>query len=426
MFSKFLAASVFYSGYHAINVQDRLNLNDSQTLSKELKTAHEFMAHEERMQHKPEWEKENLHERDASHERKSRKHHRHPRVKTVSSDEVCTYAVNRLKAGPSNVPQIIADGTAWTDSTFTGTDTIYWDNGTTASSKTTYDTKLADTSSSGVEFVRWPTGYTSAKIFDSTDSPHYTEPRQGGAGTCYIIQAMSGVAEFPALITATFLTTTKNDAGIHALRFYIRGKPWVVDIDDSLLFYNGVDSNGARMLYFTSPDATNTAMWAPLLEKAWAKIKGNYVTTDGGFLVEGVRALTGVPTFTYDANSIGTSATGALTSDEAYALIKAGEDANYIMAAGTDGTGNDQVTNTCGIAMSHAYAILAAFEMTDTSSVAHKMLLMRNPWGTTGYSSTWNKDDSNWTDALVAQVPLSIDPRTSNTLGIFTVPMSKF
>jgi hypothetical protein len=152
---------------------------------------------------------------------------------------------------------------------------------------------------------------------------------------------MSGVAEFSSLITSIFVTDKKNDAGIVAVRLFIRGKPWVVAIDDNLLFYNGVDSNGARMLYFTSPDATNTAMWAPLLEKAWAKVKGNYVTVDGGFLVEGVRALTGVPAFTYDANSVGKSTAGALTVAQAFSLMKAGEDANYIMAAATDGDGND-------------------------------------------------------------------------------------
>ena len=138
------------------------------------------------MQHKPKWEKENLKERDGSHERKSKKNE-HPKVKTVSSTEVCSHAVNRLKAGPPNVPKIVKDGKAWTDSTFEGTDTIYWDVGKTATSKSTYDNKIADTSSSGVEFLKWPTAYPNAKIFDSTDSPTYVEPRQGGAGTCYII-----------------------------------------------------------------------------------------------------------------------------------------------------------------------------------------------------------------------------------------------
>jgi len=94
-------------------------------------------------------------------------------------------------------------------------------------------------------------------------------------------------------------------------------------------------------------------------------------------------------------------------------MLLEAETANYIMAVGTAGSGNDQHTNTCGIAMSHAYSMLAAFTMTDASNVAHKMLLLRNPWGTTGYSAGWNHADTAWTDALVAQVPYSIDPRTS-------------
>lgn len=52
--------------------------------------------------------------------------------------------------------------------------------------------------------------------------------------------------------------------------------------------------------------------------------------------------------------------------------------------------------------MSHAYSILAPFTMTDTNNVAHKMLLMRNPWGETSYRSDWSSDDSRWTDALVS------------------------
>ena len=127
-----------------------------------------------------------------------------------------------------------------------------------------------------------------------------------------MIQALAGVAEFPDLITSIFLTKTKNTAGIHAIRFYIRGKPWVVAVDDELLWYNenGLDSNGNRMLYFTK-DATYAAFWAPILEKAWAKVVGNYAQANGGFIITGARVLTGVPGFTYNAAKLGTtSSTG--------------------------------------------------------------------------------------------------------------------
>lgn len=47
---------------------------------------------------------------------------------------------------------------------------------------------------------------------------------------------MTAVADRPSLLKQMFLTPEKNAAGIHGLRFYIRGKPWVVDIDDSILY----------------------------------------------------------------------------------------------------------------------------------------------------------------------------------------------
>jgi hypothetical protein len=50
--------------------------------------------------------------------------------------------------------------------------------------------------------------------------------------------------------------------------------------------------------------------------------------------------------------------------------------------------------------------------MTDADGQDYKMLLMRNPWSKTYYSKAWNKDDTNWTDGLVDQVPLGVDPRT--------------
>jgi hypothetical protein len=83
---------------------------------------------------------------------------------------------------------------------------------------------------------------------------------------------------------------------------------------------------------------------------------------------------------------------------------------NYIMAAGTNGE-SDKTTNHCGIANAHAYSIVDAFTMTDTNGVTHKMVMARNPWGITGYTGAWNQTDPNWTDALVSQVPMGIDPR---------------
>lgn len=155
-------------------------------------------------------------------------------------------------------------------------------------------------------------------------------------------------------------------------------------------------------------------MWAPILEKAWAKVKGTYGQTNGGFVVNGLRTLTNAPVFTYALASAG------LTAAETFSLLDAANDVDYPMGAGTSG-GSDTTFNDCGIAYGHAYSVLGTYTM-DT----YDMVLLRNPWGLTYYSGTWNKDDAAWTDALVAQVPYGIDPRTSDTDGIFTMEISDF
>jgi hypothetical protein len=104
--------------------------------------------------------------------------------------------------------------------------------------------------------------------------------------------------------------------------------------------------------------------------------------------------------------------------------LLAADAANYIMGAGTSGTGNNQVLNSCGLAESHAYSILAVFIMTDANNISHKCLLMRNPWGTSHYKLQWSKDDPNWTDDLVSQVPWQVDVRTQQEeAGLFVVPI---
>ena len=71
------------------------------------------------------------------------------------------------------------------------------------------------------------------------------------------------------------------------------------------------------------------------------------------------------------------------------------------MGSGTNGDGDDSESNSCGIAKSHAYSLITAFTMTDADGTDHDVLMYRNPWGVTGYSGTWNKDDPNWTDDLL-------------------------
>ena len=95
-----------------------------------------------------------------------------------------------------------------------------------------------------IEWERWPTKFPDATIFDGESD--FRDPQQGEVGNCWIVAGLISLGAYDERLKDTFITQEKNDAGIHAVKFYIRGKPWVVDIDDRMAFVND-------QLYFGQP-----------------------------------------------------------------------------------------------------------------------------------------------------------------------------
>lgn len=84
-------------------------------------------------------------------------------------------------------------------------------------------------------------------------------------------------------------------------------------------------------------------------------------------------------------------------------------------------------TNSCGIYVGHAYAIISAFTITEADGTKTKVIMGRNPWGITFYNKEWSSTDAKWTDDIVTnQVPNGVDPRTSNKVGIFVMPIKYY
>jgi len=107
---------------------------------------------------------------------------------------------------------------------------------------------------------------------------------------------MSSAAEFSDTITDMITPKIRNKAGIYGVKFYIRGKPWVVHVDDYMLFTNSVYPNLYFAKEYTYSDRRST-MWGPIIEKAWAKMKASYINSDYGYVANGIRSLTGSPVF---------------------------------------------------------------------------------------------------------------------------------
>jgi len=149
--------------------------------------------------------------------------------------------------------------------------------------------KLADLNAySPISLQRWHKipKYKDYSIFGGTRMPHFNDVKQGSVGNCYFISSISGLAKYPQYIKNAFVNKLSNKEGIYGIRFFIRGKPWVVTIDDKFLvnMYSEESSvtkknSDVHMNEMVFARGKDFALWGPLLEKAWAKVKGTYDTS---------------------------------------------------------------------------------------------------------------------------------------------------
>lgn len=161
---------------------------------------------------------------------------------------------------------------------------------------------------------------------------------------------------------------------------YMMGIPVTVTVDEFLPFSYA----GEKGLVYgsASPDS---AMWMPILEKAAAKLYGNYEMLSGGWMGPAVQSLTGAPYFDMRHSDYGI--------DELWQNIKEKLDKNWMVTSASHvGTGSDQDQDKNGIAYRHAYTIVAAAELEDGT----KLLRVRNPWGSERYFGPFSDDSAKW------------------------------
>jgi len=148
------------------------------------------------------------------------------------------------------------------------------------------------------------------------------------------------------------------------------------------------------------------------MEKAAAKMKGNYLNMVQGYPTNSLRALTGVPVQNYNFEN--------MNDQELWSIISQGKSNDYLMIVGTSGS-DDSTYNSCGVTERHALTMMAAFTLTYNGET-FELYMIRNPRVETNYKMDWSHSDERWTAATIAQVPLGVDPTTSHEKGIFIVP----
>ncbi|EGB09232.1 hypothetical protein AURANDRAFT_25044, partial [Aureococcus anophagefferens] len=122
----------------------------------------------------------------------------------------------------------------------------------------------------------------SAAVWSGPPKPA-VEFHAGKLGDCWLMCALSACAEFPEVIRALFpgVMQTFQSSGLYRVRLCTGGLWHTVTLDD----YFPCDVGAGTPIFSR---ANGEELWVLLLEKAMAKLSGNYFRLRGGLAAEGL------------------------------------------------------------------------------------------------------------------------------------------
>ncbi|RNA30610.1 calpain-D-like isoform X1 [Brachionus plicatilis] len=229
---------------------------------------------------------------------------------------------------------------------------------------------------------------------------------QGGVGSCWFISALSVIAERKDLLSNILITKFYNPNGLHQIRLCKRGKWLIVDIDD----YLPCDRRSKIIFAY----ARKRQFWVSFIEKALAKIYGNYESIASGACVEGLQTLTGEPceiVYLEDTKA-NYDNTNYVPSDDA-----ADKDPEYLwkrlLYCKSSGY---LMTTLCynknfnfvdmfkvGLFNRHIYSVLDVREFVSDGKVIN-LIKLRNPWGKKEWKGAWSNKWPHWPENIRSEI----------------------
>ncbi|XP_077889025.1 calpain-12 [Ictidomys tridecemlineatus] len=236
----------------------------------------------------------------------------------------------------------------------------------------------------GVEWKR-PHEFCAEPQFICEDMSR-TDVCQGSLGNCWLLAAAAALTLHPRLLCRVVPPGQgfqDGYAGVFHFQLWQFGR-WVdVVVDDRLPVREG-------KLMFVRSEQRNE-FWAPLLEKAYAKLHGSYEVMRGGHMNEAFVDFTGgVGEVLYLRQD-----TPGLFSALRHALVKE----SLVGATALSDRGEYRTED--GLVRGHAYSVTGTHKMS-LGFTKVRLLRLRNPWGRVEWTGAWSDSCPRW-DALPAE-----------------------
>ncbi|XP_056139950.1 calpain-3 [Lampris incognitus] len=258
--------------------------------------------------------------------------------------------------------------------------------------------------------VRWkrPQDICSSPQF-IVDGASRMDVNQGLLNDCWFLSAVASLSMCRPLLEKVVPAGQSFQDGYNGsfhFRFWQYGQWEEVIIDDLLPTREG------RLIYLSSPEQQE--FWSSLLEKAYAKLKGGYMTLDMGFPHEAMVDMTGGVTEVLTVASLPRDVPTFLRH-----LLAKG---SLINCANCQGPINQK--NKMGIVFRHAYSLTGA-EKVRTKYGTVDLVRINNPWGNTEWEGPWSDHDSPEWDKVSPAEQQRLD-RVSREDGEFWMSVSDF
>jgi len=260
---------------------------------------------------------------------------------------------------------------------------------------------------------------------------------QGSLGDCWLVAAMSALAEFPAAVKSLFGSADLEASGRYKIKLFDHRQDNFreVVIDEFVPCHprHWWDLQGKPL--FSRPNGNEA--WVLLLEKAMAKMFGDYSKLDGGNAAVAFRALTGERgTFMWDRSDevwrrwtlsprdTKFQSKGRPEEKKDDALFRdmlQHDRANHLMSCSMrNATGPREFKRKDGLVEGHSYSLLQVIE-----TERQRLLCLRNPWGNDQvWNGSWSDGSREWEE--YPQLRERLRPDFSGDDGIFWMSWDDF